>query len=180
MGDEENGQKKLLEMSLEEIREAARRNIVPEAWEHIMGAAESMSTLRRNQVAMRRLLFRQRIFHDVTDPDTTLELFGRRLPSPIAVAPVGSFSKIGPRAEREVVEGAGRAGAMVFVSHAARSNAREWAEGGLQPIGFHGVPEPRERSRVGLRARGRKIGICSCGPNHGYGTAHKDWRSRPS
>ena len=92
MVHEANREKKLLEMSLEEIREAARRSIVPDAWEHIMGAAESMSTLRRNQLAMRRILFRQRIFHDVTDPDTTIELFGHRLPTPIAVAPVGSFS----------------------------------------------------------------------------------------
>jgi len=163
MVHEGNDEKKLLEMSLAEIREAARRNIVPEAWEHIMGAAESMSTLRRNQVAMRRLLFRQRIFHDVTDPDTTLKLFGRCLPIPIAVAPVGSFSKIGARAEREVVEGAGRAGAMVFVSHAARSNAREWAEGASSPLVFMGYLS-RGRDRVLDYAReAEKLGYAAVG-----------------
>ncbi|MCZ6622850.1 MAG: alpha-hydroxy acid oxidase [Deltaproteobacteria bacterium] len=130
--------KKLEELSLGEIRELARQRMKPEVWEHIMGSAESGSTQRRNQAALRRILFRQRIFHDVTNPDTTVELFGRRLSSPTVVAPVGSFSKIREGAEHEVAAGASRAGSMVFVSHAAKPTVREWTEGITAPLVFMG------------------------------------------
>ncbi len=163
MNESGNGDKSLPEMSLDEIREAAHRNIVPDAWEHIMGASESMSTLRRNEVAMRRILFRQRIFHDVTDPDTSIELLGHRLPTPLAVAPVGSFSKIHEGAERHVVEGAGQVGSMVFVSHAARSTAREWADGASSPLVFMGYLS-RGRDRVLSFAReAQELGYAAVG-----------------
>jgi isopentenyl diphosphate isomerase/L-lactate dehydrogenase-like FMN-dependent dehydrogenase len=129
-------EKPLALMGLNEIREIARRRMPPEAWEHFMGAAESRATFRRNQRAFRRYLFKQRIFHDVTKPDTSLELFGRRLPTPACVAPVGSFSLVSEKAEREVAEGAGRAGAMMFVSHAAKSDPRQWAEATSAPLVF--------------------------------------------
>lgn len=123
-------------MGLREIREIARLRMPAEAWEHFMGAAESGTTLRRNQRAFRRYLFKQRIFHDITSPDTSLELFGRRIPIPACIAPVGSFSLVSDQAEREVAEGAGYAGAMMFVSHAAKSNVREWAEATSAPLVF--------------------------------------------
>ena len=123
-------------MGLREIRELARMRMPREAWEHFMGAAESRATLRRNQRAFGQFLFRQRIFHEITDPDTSVELFGRRLTTPAFVAPIGSFSLIGDRAEREVAEGAGRAGTMLFVSHAAKPSVQEWAEATSAPLVF--------------------------------------------
>lgn len=148
-----NEDKRLEELSLGEIRELARQRMNPEAWEHIMGSAESGSTQRRNQAALRRILFRQRIFHDITNPDTTVELFGRRLSSPTVVAPVGSFSKIRKRAEHEVAEGASRAGSMVFVSHAAKSTIREWTEGITAPLVFMGYLS-KGREKVLENAKG--------------------------
>ena len=125
-------------MGLREIREVAHRGMSPEAWEHLMGAAESGATFTRNQKAFRRFLFRQKIFHDVTNPDTFLDLFGRNLLTPVLVAPIGSFSRIDKSAERCVVKGAERAGSMVFVSQASKSDVRQWAEGSSVPLVFMG------------------------------------------
>ena len=129
-------EKPIEQMGLREIRELARQKLKPEAWEHFMGAAESRATLRRNQAAFRRFLFRQRIFHDVTDPGTNVELFGRTLSTPALIAPIGSFSLAGEGAEREVAAGAGRAGTMLFVSHAATSTVQQWAESTSAPLVF--------------------------------------------
>lgn len=131
-------EKPIEQMGLREIRDLSRLRMPREAWEHVMGAAESGTTLRRNQKAFRRFLFRQRIFHDITSPDTTLEFLGRHLSTPALVAPIGSFSLIGEEAERHVVEGAGQAGTMVFVSQAAKSNVRDWAKGTSAPLVFMG------------------------------------------
>lgn len=123
-------------MGLAEIREIARLRMSPEAWHHVMGAAESRATFRRNEKAFGRFLFRQRIFHDVTDPDTSVELFGRKLVTPAFVAPIGSFVLIGDKADSQVAEGAGRAGTMLFASHAAKPTVQEWAEATTAPIVF--------------------------------------------
>ena len=131
-------EKPLGQMGLREIRELARLRMPREAWEHFMGAAESHATLRRNQRALRRILFRQKIFHDITKPSISLKLFGRELSTPALVAPIGSFSLIGEKAERQVAEGASRARTMIFVSHAAKSTVREWADGTSAPLVFMG------------------------------------------
>ena len=130
--------KTIEQMGLVEMRELTRRNISPDAWEHIMGGAETGATLRRNQSVFRQWLFRQRIFHDVRDPDLSVELFGRRLSIPTMVAPVGSFNRAGNSGERDVAQAASVAGTMVFVSHAARSDVREWARFGTAPLVFMG------------------------------------------
>ncbi len=129
-------EKPLAQMGLREIRELARHRMPREAWEHFMGAAESRATFRRNRRALEQILFRQRIFHEVADPDTSIELFGRRLRTAALVAPIGSFSLIGEAAERQVADGAGRGKTMIFVSHAAKSTVNEWAEATSAPIVF--------------------------------------------
>lgn len=129
-------EKPLEQMGLRDLREAARHRMPPEAWQHFNGAAETKATFRRNPRAFGRFLFRQKIFHEVTDPDTTTKLFGCTLPLPAIVAPVGSFSLIGEAAEREVAQGADRAGAMMFVSQAAKSSVRDWRAATQSPLVF--------------------------------------------
>jgi isopentenyl diphosphate isomerase/L-lactate dehydrogenase-like FMN-dependent dehydrogenase len=156
-------EKPLKAMGLREIRELARMRMPPEAWSHFMGAAESGATLRRNQRALSRYLFRQRIFHDITQTDTSIELFGRRLPIPAMIAPIGSFSLISQMAERQVAEAAGRAGTMIFVSHAAKSTVRDWAQATSAPLVFMGYLN-RGRDEVMEYARqAEELGFAAVG-----------------
>jgi isopentenyl diphosphate isomerase/L-lactate dehydrogenase-like FMN-dependent dehydrogenase len=129
-------EKPLEQMGLRELREIARRTMPEEAWHHFNGAAETKATFHRNPRAFRQYMFRQRIFHDITDPDITIELFGHKLPIPAITAPVGSFSLIGKDAEREVAEGTDRVGAMMFVSQAAKFNPRDWRNASKSPFVF--------------------------------------------
>ncbi|MGH7816089.1 MAG: alpha-hydroxy-acid oxidizing protein, partial [Candidatus Binatia bacterium] len=107
-----------------------------EAWTHFNGAAETKATFHRNPRAFRQYLFRQKIFHDVTEPDISIELFGHRLPLPAITAPVGSFSLIGKDAEREVAEGTDRVGAMMFTSQAAKFDPKGWRGASKSPLVF--------------------------------------------
>src|ERR1044071_2960030 len=123
-------------MGFRDLGQTARRTIPPEAWKHFNGAAETKATFYRNPRSFQKYLFRQRIFHDITDPDITTSLFGKKLPIPAIVAPVGSFSLIGPAAERDVADGSDRVGAMMAVSQAAKLDPRGWREGPKSPLGF--------------------------------------------
>src|SRR5882724_3187879 len=129
-------EKPLEQMGLRELRAIARQQMPAEAWHHFNGAAESKATFYRNPRSFQRYLFRQRVFHDIADPDITTELFGHKLPIPALIAPVGSFSLIGDQTEREVAEGAGRVGAMVFCSQAAKFNPQNWRDATKSPLVF--------------------------------------------
>jgi isopentenyl diphosphate isomerase/L-lactate dehydrogenase-like FMN-dependent dehydrogenase len=129
-------EKPLEQMGLRDLRKIMRQKAPAEAWQHFNGAAESKATFRRNPQAFSQYLFRQKIFHDVSEPDTAVELFGKRLSIPAITAPVGSFSLIGKDAERDVAEGCDRAGAMMFVSQAAKFSPKEWRDADKSPLVF--------------------------------------------
>ena len=63
-------EKPLEQMGLRELRTIARQQMPAEAWHHFNGAAESKATFYRNPRSFQRYLFRQRVFHDIADPDT--------------------------------------------------------------------------------------------------------------
>jgi len=129
-------EKSLEQMGLRELRALARQRMPAEAWHHFNGAAETRATFYRNPRAFQKYLFRQRIFHDVAEPDISIELFGRRLPIPAITAPVGSFSLIGKETEREVAEGTANAGAMMFTSQAAKFDPKGWRQAAKSPLVF--------------------------------------------
>ena len=119
-------EKPLDQMGLRDLRAMMREKAPAEAWKHFNGAAETKATFHRNPRAFHRYLFRQKIFHDVSEPDISTELFGCKLPIPAITAPVGSFVLFGKETEREVAEGTERAGAMMFISQAAKFDPRGW------------------------------------------------------
>jgi isopentenyl diphosphate isomerase/L-lactate dehydrogenase-like FMN-dependent dehydrogenase len=156
-------EKQLREMGLREVRALARMRMPAEAWGHFMGAAESSATLRRNQRALGRFLFRQKIFHDIANPDTSIELFGRKLPVPAAIAPVGSFSLISDDAERRVAEAAGHRGVMMFVSHAAKPTVRDWAQFTSAPLVFMGYLSRGREAVLDQAKQAEDLGFAAVG-----------------
>jgi len=145
--------KPLEQMGLRDLRSIMREKAPAEAWKHFNGAAETKSTFNRNPRAFQQYLFRQKIFHDVNEPDISIELFGKTLPIPAITAPVGSFSLIGKDGEREVAEGTDRAGAMMFVSQAAHFNLNDWRNADKSPLVFmaymnRGKPEVEEYAKT--------------------------------
>ncbi len=126
----------LEQMGLRELRGIMRQKVPAEAWKHFNGAAETKATFHRNPRAFHRYLFRQKIFHDVSEPDLSIELFGHSLPTPAITAPVGSFVLISKDAEREVAEGTERAGAMMLTSQAAKFDPKGWRNAAKSPLVF--------------------------------------------
>ncbi len=60
-----------------------------ESWAVVAGGAGREHTQRDNEAAFRRWAIRPRMLRDVSTRDLSIELFGRRLPSPLLLAPVG-------------------------------------------------------------------------------------------
>src|SRR5438132_11634986 len=89
--------------NLHEIVRKARQNLDQNAWDYIVGATETETTLRRNRMALDSIAFRPRVLHDVSKTDASVERFGRRLRLPVLLAPVGSLESFNEGAAATVV-----------------------------------------------------------------------------
>src|SRR6201991_3233776 len=121
--------------NLHEFVRKARANLNQNAWDYIVGAAETETTLRRNRMALDEIAFRPRVLRNVAKVDPTVELFGRRLRLPVMLAPVGALEIFDPGAGASVARGAGTFGAahmMSSVSEPGLENVAEAAPSALR------------------------------------------------
>jgi 4-hydroxymandelate oxidase len=105
------------------------RTLLPRGvYDYYAGAAGRERTAHASVRAWRRIWLAPRVLRDVTAVDTSTELLGARLATPVAVAPTG-FHKLGhPDGELATATGAARAGALFVLS--TRSTCRIEEVGG--------------------------------------------------
>src|ERR1700753_976147 len=97
--------------NLHEFVRKARANLNQNAWDYIVGAAETETTMRRNRLAIDQLAFRPRVLRDVSKIDPSVEVLGHKIRIPVFFAPVGSLECFHPEAAADIVRGAGAFGA---------------------------------------------------------------------
>src|SRR6187399_3676726 len=102
--------------NLHEFVRKARANLNQNAWDYIVGAAETETTLRRNRMALDEIAFRPRVLRNVAKVDGATEVFGRRLRLPVMIAPVGALEIFDPHSGAAVARGAGQFGAAHMLS----------------------------------------------------------------
>src|SRR5580658_1529930 len=93
--------------NLHEFVSKARANLNQNAWDYLVGAAETETPMRRNRMALDEIAFRPRVLRNVAKVDASVELFGRKLRLPVMLAPVGALEMFDPGAGGSVVRGAG-------------------------------------------------------------------------
>jgi isopentenyl diphosphate isomerase/L-lactate dehydrogenase-like FMN-dependent dehydrogenase len=114
--------------NLHEFVRKARANLNQNAWDYIVGAAETETTMRRNRMALDEIAFRPRVLRDVSKVDASVELFGRKLRLPVVLAPVGALEMFDPGAGGSVVRGAGAFGAAHMLSSVSEPGLEKVAE----------------------------------------------------
>ena len=81
-------------LTLQEIYEAARRNLPPGPWSYLIGGAETETTVRRNRHALDTLAFRPRVLRNVSRVDCSGSFFGKTIRLPVMLAPIGGLESI--------------------------------------------------------------------------------------
>jgi isopentenyl diphosphate isomerase/L-lactate dehydrogenase-like FMN-dependent dehydrogenase len=119
--------------TLHEIIAAARLNMNQNIWDYVIGGTGTETTVRRNRSALDRIGFRPRVLEDVSEVDTSAELFGHKIRLPLALAPVGGLEQLGEGGGVTVARGAGMAGVPFFLSSVTQSGIENVAEAATGP-----------------------------------------------
>ncbi|WP_369130692.1 alpha-hydroxy-acid oxidizing protein [Modestobacter roseus] len=102
------------------LAERARRRLGPRAHGYVAGGAGDEDTQRADRAAFDRWAVVPRVLRDVSARDTSVELFGRRLPAPVLLDPVGALELVHPEADLAVARAAAALGVpMVFSNQAS-------------------------------------------------------------
>jgi lactate 2-monooxygenase len=72
-----------------DLEQNAREVMSRQAWGYVSGGAGNERTMRDNLAAFDRRRIVPRMLRDVCERDTSIELFGRKIPSPVLLGPVG-------------------------------------------------------------------------------------------
>ncbi len=115
--------------NLHELIRKARANLNQNAWDYIVGAAETETTMRRNRMALDEIAFRPRVLRDVSKVDPSVERFGRKLRLPVMMAPVGALEIFEPeQAAAAVTRAVGKFGAAHMLSSVSEPGLEKVAE----------------------------------------------------
>jgi lactate 2-monooxygenase len=83
------GTKPLVPIAFAELEAQAREKLSPEAYAYIACGAGFEHTVEENDAAFDRWRIVPRMLRDVAQRDLSIELFGRKLNSPLLIAPIG-------------------------------------------------------------------------------------------
>lgn len=113
--------------SVPALRDMARRRLPRLVFDMADGAAGDEITMRRNEAALADIAFIPRVLSGAPVRDQSVELFGRRLASPVVLGPTGLAGLLWPRAEIAAARAAARFGAIYTVSHASTCSIEDIA-----------------------------------------------------
>jgi len=92
-------------VNVHEIMAIAAKNVSKAVMDYASGGAEDDMTLQGNLEAYRRVTLRRRVMVDVSKVDTSLDVLGQKLPSPIMIAPA-SKNRVVPQGDKMAAIGA--------------------------------------------------------------------------
>ena len=100
----------LVPASFADYRRLAERRLPRTLFDYADGGAVEEVTLRENVADFEALRLRQRVLRDVSQIDSSIELFGEKLAMPLILAPVGMGGMYARRAEVQAKRAADAAG----------------------------------------------------------------------
>ncbi|MEU6426515.1 lactate 2-monooxygenase [Microbispora sp. NPDC046973] len=108
-----------LPTDLTRLEEMAEGRLGPGPVGYVAGSAGSGRTERANREALDRWRIVPRMLRDVRERDLSVTVLDRRLPAPLALAPIGVLSIMHPEAERAAARAAAATGVPFILSSAS-------------------------------------------------------------
>jgi lactate 2-monooxygenase len=123
-----SGRRPRVPVGMNRLARAARERMTRQAWAYVAAGAGGGSTMDANRAAFDRWRIMPRMLRDVSERDGSVELFGRRLPSPFLTAPIGVLELAHREADLAVARAAAVTGVPMVISNQASTPMEEIAE----------------------------------------------------
>lgn len=114
-------------LTLQEIYQAAKRNLAPGPWAYLIGGAETETTVKRNRHALDTVAFRPRVLRDVSTVDSSSTFLGRKVRLPVMLAPIGGLESIVEGGAAAAARGAAQFGVPQMLSSVCKPGLEETA-----------------------------------------------------
>jgi len=150
---------KQLPVSYDEWRERARQILAASPFGYVHGAAGAGDTKRGNVDAFQNYRIRPRVCCDISECDLTVSLFGRRLPVPFLLAPIGVNTILHPDGEIAPARAAASLGIPYILSNVSSISLEQVAEAmGDHTRWFQLYPPKNRELTVSFLQRAEKAG----------------------
>ena len=123
-----SGRRPRVPVDFAELERRAEAAMSEKAFAYVAAGAGLEETIRANREAFHRWQIVPRMLRDVSARDTSIELFGRRIPYPLLLAPIGVLELAHREAERAVAPAAAATGVPMIFSNQASTPMEEVAE----------------------------------------------------
>lgn len=120
-------------ITIDDTREAARRALPRMLFDFVDGGAGDETTKHRNSDGFATYALMARALSGRESRDQSRTLFGRRIESPVLVAPTGSSGLLWPRGEAEVARACAKVGTIMTVSAGSTLSIEEIADAAPGP-----------------------------------------------
>jgi lactate 2-monooxygenase len=159
------------------LEEKAKACMTPEAWAYIAGGAGLESTVSSNRSDFEAVKIVPRMLRDTSQRQTSVSLFGRQLPAPLFLAPVGVLEMVHPEADLAVAQAASAlAVPYIFSNQASRPMEEVAAVMGDAPRWFQLYWSKSNDLVASFVQRAEKIGCGAIVVT--LDTTHLGWRTR--
>jgi isopentenyl diphosphate isomerase/L-lactate dehydrogenase-like FMN-dependent dehydrogenase len=122
------GGRRSVPVDVVKLEEAAQRKMSAEGFAYIAGGAGLEETMRANRAAFDAVGIVPRVLRDVSRRDPSVELFGRQLPGPFLLAPVGVLEMAHRQCDLAVAKAAAAEGVPMIFSNQASVPMERCAE----------------------------------------------------
>ncbi len=146
------------ELSLHDLKEAARRYLPKMVFDYIEGGAEDETCLRRNRAAWDGLQLLPRTLRDVSQVDVSVELFGRTYAAPFGISPMGMTGICRRDADLLMAKAAHEAGLPFLLAGASNGSIERVAE--VAPSAWYQLYVPKDSAiRKDMIRRAAEAGL---------------------
>ena len=123
-------------VSVSDYRLLAKRRIPRFLFEYLDGGSYSEVTKNRNRTDLESVALKQRVLRDVSNIDTSVEMFGQSFEIPVALAPVGLAGMYARRGEVQAIRAAESAGVPFTLSTVGVCSIPEVLAAATKPFWF--------------------------------------------
>ncbi len=114
-----SGQAPLVPFDISQLEDKAKKKMSVEAFAYVAGGAGMENTIQNNRLGFGKWKIIPRMLRDVSQRDTSIEIFGQKIASPLLLSPVGVLELAHKEADTAVAKAAAAANIPMIFSNQA-------------------------------------------------------------